>query len=235
MECDDRAPRRRRRRELAVMHRSGGGRNSRSIRRGRSQPRCAAPQYRLRFNADSGLSAPHAPSGAGPCVPTLHCENRPMNMRPFPTAPASRSPAGSPPEYAEILTPEAMALRRQAAARVRRPPRRAARAPRASARREFDAGAAARFPARDARDPRRRLDLRADSRRHRRTAASRSPVRSTARWSSTRSTRARTCSWPTSRTRTRRSGTTTCRGRSTCATRYAAASTTRRPKARRTG
>ena len=42
--------------------------------------------------------------------------------------------------------------------------------------------------------------------------------------------RARACSWPTSRTRTRRSGTTTSRATSTCATRFAGGSTSSSPE-----
>ncbi len=64
-------------------------------------------------------------------------------------------------------------------------------------------------------------------------APSRSRVPSNARWSSTRSTRARTASWPTSRIPTRRRGTTTCRGRSTCATRCAGPSRSTIPRAAR--
>ena len=71
------------------------------------------------------------------------------------------------PEYAADPDARGGRVRGQAAARVRRPPRRAARparrAPGGARRRQ-----AARLPAGDARDPRRRLDLRADSRRHRR-------------------------------------------------------------------
>ena len=91
------------------------------------------------------------------------------------------------PEMAEILTPDALAFvaKLQRAFEPRRQELLAKRVERqARARRRR----AARLPARDAGDPRRRLDGGARPRPTSRTAASRSPARSTARWSSTRST-----------------------------------------------
>ena len=71
------------------------------------------------------------------------------------------------PEFARILTPEAVAfaakLQRAFGGRRNELLARRARAPGRARRRQ-----APRLPARDARDPRRQLDLRADSRRHRR-------------------------------------------------------------------
>ena len=84
------------------------------------------------------------------------------------------------PEYAEILTPEAVAF----AARLQRAfggRRDELLARRAARQRELDAGKLPDFLARNARDPRGELDLRSRCRRTSRIAASRSPGRSTAR------------------------------------------------------
>jgi malate synthase len=120
-----------------------------------------------------------------------------MNMRAFPYGPGIDVTGPVTSQYAEILTPEAMALaaKLQRAFGGRRAELLALRAKRQA---EFDAGALPDFL------PRRAPSAKATGRVPRfrptsSTAASRSPDRSIARWSSTRSTRAPTCSWPTSR------------------------------------
>ena len=150
------------------------------------------------------------------------------------TAPASKSPAASRPNYAQILTPDAVAF----AARLQRAfgaaPRRTARARAPRARREFDAGKLPDFLRRDARRPRRRLDVRAvpadiagpPRRDHR-------PGRPQDDHQRAQLGRQRVHG----RLRGRQhadAGTTTSRASSTCATRSAGGSTSRRPKARPT-
>ena len=172
-------------------------------------------------------------------VASLRCHVAPREFSdehaPLPLRPRHRrSPAAVTPEFAEILTPEAMALaaKLQRAFGGRRADLLARRAKRQAGIRSRDA---ARFPAGDARDPRGRLDLRADPCRHRRP-----PRRDHG------TGRPQDGHQRAQLRRERVHG--GFRGRehaavgqqpagpaSTCATRSAAASTTRRPKARRTG
>jgi hypothetical protein len=139
--------------ELAVTHCSGATRVSLSILSGPALRQLRGLQNRLRFKADRDLRRSMSLASVL-SVATLHCENSPMSMRPFPFGPGIDVSGRVTAEFAEILTPEAMALaaklQRAFGGPPRGPPRRAARAAA-----EFDRGTLPDFLPGDARGPRR--------------------------------------------------------------------------------
>ena len=178
---------------------------------------------------------------AAPCTPRarnafqwlLFPRNFDMNAPRY--GPGIEISAPVTPEFAEILTPEAVAF--------------AARLQRAFGGRRTELLARARGPAGSTSTPASCPDFLPETRAVRDGDWTCAPVPAGHRGPARRDHRAgrpqdgdqraqfgrQACSWPISRTPTRRAGTTTSRARSTCATRSGGASITRRPKARRTG